>query len=437
MVGNAATWLLHVGALKLEADLVIRWENGRHGVVTGRAHSSAVLNNNEEKSMHISGAKLGALALVATLAACGGNDDNRYPTLSGDKPLVIGHRGASGYLPEHTLESYKRAIELGADFIEPDLVATKDGVLIARHEPNITSTTDVSTRAEFAGRKTKKMVDGVEEEGWFASDFTLAEIKTLRAIQPMADRDQSHNGKYQIPTLDEVLDLAKSEGTKANRTVGVYPETKHPTYHVNLGLQLEDRLLATLAKYGYTTKTSPVIVQSFEVSNLKYLRTKTQIRLVQLVDANDVNPNGSMDLTAPYDKPYDFAVAGDARTFASLLTPAGLKEVKTYADGIGPWKPYLIPSKQVDANNDGKADDLNGDGVIDDRDRVMMAPTNVVKDAHAAGLVVHPYTFRNEAKRLASNFKGDPKAEYKLFYDLGVDGVFSDFPDTAKAARDN
>lgn len=387
--------------------------------------------------MHISGAKLGALALVATLAACGGNDDNLYPTLSGDKPLVIGHRGASGYLPEHTLESYKRAIELGADFVEPDLVATKDGVLVARHEPNITSTTDVSTRAEFAGRKTKKMVDGVQEEGWFASDFTLAEIKTLRAIQPMADRDQSHNGKYQIPTLDEVLDLAKSEGTKAGRTVGVYPETKHPTYHVNLGLPLEDRLLATLAKYGYTTKTSPVIVQSFEVSNLKYLRTKTQIRLVQLVDANDVNPNGSMDLTAPYDKPYDFAVAGDARTFASLLTPAGLKDVKTYADGIGPWKPYLIPSKQVDANNDGKADDLNGDGVIDDRDRVMMAPTNVVKDAHAAGLMVHPYTFRSEAKRLASDFKGDPKAEYKLFYQLGVDGVFSDFPDTAKAARDN
>jgi glycerophosphoryl diester phosphodiesterase len=387
--------------------------------------------------MHIFGAKLGVMALVATLAACGGNDDNPYPTLSGDKPLVIGHRGASGYLPEHTLESYKRAIELGADFVEPDLVATKDGVLIARHEPNITSTTDVSTRAEFAGRKTKKMVDGVQEEGWFASDFTLAEIKTLRAIQPMADRDQSNNGKFQIPTLDEVLDLAKSEGAKAGRTVGVYPETKHPTYHVNLGLQLEDRLLATLAKYGYTTKGSPVIVQSFEVSNLKYLRTKTQIRLVQLVDANDVNPNGSMDLTAPYDKPYDFAVAGDARTFASLLTPAGLKEVKTYADGIGPWKPYLIPSKQVDANNDGKADDLNGDGVIDDRDRVMMAPTNVVKDAHAAGLMVHPYTFRNEAKRLASDFKGDPKAEYKLFFQLGVDGVFSDFPDTAKAARDN
>lgn len=387
--------------------------------------------------MHISGAKWGVLAVAAMLAACGGSNDSPYPTLNGDKPLVIGHRGASGYLPEHTLESYKRAVELGADFIEPDLVATKDGVLIARHEPNITGTTDVSTRAEFAGRKTKKMVDGVEEEGWFASDFTLAEIKTLRAIQPMAERDQSYNGKYQIPTLQEVLDLAKSEGAKAGRTVGVYPETKHPTYHVNLGLKLEDRLLDVLAQYGYTSKTSPVIVQSFEVSNLKYLRTKTQIRLVQLVDANDVNADGSMDLTAPYDKPYDFAVAGDKRTFASLLTPAGLKEVKTYADGIGPWKPYLIPSKQVDANKDGKPDDLNGDGKIDDRDRVMMPPTDVVKNAHAEGLMVHPYTFRSEARRLASDFKGDPKAEYKLFYQLGVDGVFSDFPDTAKAARDN
>ena len=384
-------------------------------------------------------AKAGVLILTvaAALVACGGSDGVSYPTLMGERPLVIGHRGASGYLPDHTLESYKKAIELGADFIEPDLVATKDGVLIARHEPNITGTTDVSTRAEFASRKTKKVVDGVQEEGWFASDFTLAEIKTLRAIQPMADRDPSFNGKYQIPTLDEVLDLAKSEGVKAGRTVGVYPETKHPTYHVNLGLKLEDRLLATLAKYGYTTKSSPVILQSFEVSNLKYLRTKTQLRLVQLVDADDVNADGSMSLVAPYDKPYDFAVAGDARTFASLLTPAGLKEVKTYADGIGPWKPYLIPSKQVDANKDGKPDDLNGDGKIDDRDRVMMAPTDVVKNAHAAGLFVHAYTFRSEAKRLASDFKGDPKAEYKLFFNLGVDGVFSDFSDHAVAARDH
>ena len=389
--------------------------------------------------MHTFSIRPAALALTAALAlaACGGSDSPSYPTLNGDTPLVIGHRGASGYRPDHTLESYKLAIDMGADFIEADLVATKDGVLVARHEPNITGTTDVATRPEFASRKTTKNVDGVNEEGWFVSDFTLAELKTLRAVQPLSDRDQSYNGKFQIPTFEEVLDLAKAEGTKAGRTVGVYPETKHPTYHAKLGLPLEDRLLAVLAKYGYTTKASPVIVQSFEVSNLKYLRTKTQVRLVQLVDANDVNADGSMDLTAPYDKPYDFAVAGHSRTFASLLTPAGLKEIKTYADGIGPWKPYLIPSKQVDANKDGKPDDLNGDGKIDERDRVMMPATSVVKDAHAAGLFVHAYTFRNEAKRLASDFKGDPKAEYKLFFNLGVDGVFSDFTDTAKAARDN
>ena len=386
--------------------------------------------------MHKLGARTLGLTLGAALvlAACGGSDAS--PTLNGDKALVIGHRGAAGYLPDHTLEGYKKAIEMGADFIEPDLVATKDGVLVARHEPNITGTTDVAQRPEFASRKTQKMVDGVKEEGWFASDFTLAEIKTLRAIQPLSDRDQSFNGKFQIPTFDEVLDLAKAEGSKAVRTVGVYPETKHPTYHANLGLPLEDRLLATLAKYGYTSKGSPVIVQSFEVSNLKYLRTKTAVRLVQLVDADGVNADGSISLVAPYDKPYDFAVAGDARTFASLLSPAGLKEVKTYADGVGPWKPYLIASKQVDANQDGKPDDLNGDGKIDERDRVMMAPTDVVKNAHEVGLFVHAYTFRSEAKRLASDFKGDPKAEYRLFYQLGVDGVFSDFADHALAARD-
>ncbi len=371
---------------------------------------------------------------VATLAACGGSDDG-YPTLSGDKPLVVGHRGASGYRPEHTLASYQLAIDMGADFIEPDLVATKDGVLVARHEPNITNTTDVSTRAEFAARKTKKMVDGVEEEGWFASDFTLAEIKTLYAKQTFPERDQSFNAQFRIPTLEEVLDLAKAQSAKLGRTVGVIPETKHPTFHVNLGLKLEDRLLAILAGYGYTEKTSPVVVQSFEVSNLKYLRSKSQIRLVQLVDANDVKPDGSMDLTAPYDKPYDFAVAGDARTFASLLTPAGLQEIKTYADMIGPWKPYLIPSRQVDANNDGKPDDLNSDGQIDERDRVLMPATDVIKNAHAVGLMVVPYTFRNEAKRLTSDYKGDPGAEYKRFYEAGVDGVFSDFPDTAVAAR--
>jgi glycerophosphoryl diester phosphodiesterase len=381
--------------------------------------------------------RLPAIALaLAVLAACGGSNGPSYPTLDGSRPLVIGHRGAAGYLPDHTLEGYQRAIFLGADFIEPDLVATKDGELIARHEPNITATTDVSTRPEFASRKTTRTVDGIAETGWFASDFTLAEIKTLRAVQPLPERDQSFNGRFAIPTLREVLDLAKSEGAKVNRTVGVYPETKHPTYHAGLNLALEDRLLAVLAAYGYTAKASPVIIQSFEVANLKYLRTRTQVRLVQLVDADDVGPAGNITLAAPFDKPYDFAVAGDPRTFPDLLTPAGLAAIKGYADGIGPWKPYLISSKQVDANGDGKADDLNGDGVIDERDRVLLPPSDVLKNAHAVGLFVHPYTFRNEARRLASDYKGDPKAEYRRFYELGVDGLFSDFTDTAVAARD-
>ncbi len=378
------------------------------------------------------------LVAISLLAACASKPSpapGQYPTLNGQAPLVIGHRGASGYLPEHTLEAYKLAIEQGADFIEPDLVATRDGILIARHEPNITNTTDVSTRPEFAARKNKRKVDGADEEGWFASDFTLAEIKTLRAKQPVAERDQSHNGKFSIPTLDEIIALTKEQSAKTGRQIGIYPETKHPTYHNDLKLNLEDRLLEILAKHSYTQKSSPVIIQSFEVANLKYLRSKTQVRLAQLIDADDVKPDGSMDLAAPFDKPYDFAVLKDPRTFASLLTPAGLAEIKTYADGIGPWKPYLMSARQVDRNADGKMDDLNGDGKMDERDRVLMQPSAVVRDAHAAGLFVHAFTFRNEPRRLASDYAGDPKAEYEMFYKLGVDGVFSDFPDTAVAAR--
>lgn len=375
-----------------------------------------------------------ALAACALLSACGGDGDD-YPTLNGEQPLVVGHRGASGYRPEHTLASYQLAIDMGVDFIEPDLVATQDGHLVARHEPNITNTTDVANRPEFAGRKTTKMVDGIAEEGWFASDFTLAELKTLFARQTNAARDQSYNQQFRIPTLQEVLDLAKAESSRLGRTIGVIPETKHPTFHVALGLPLEDRLLAILASYGYTTKASPVVVQSFEVSNLKYLRSKSQIRLAQLIDGYDVNPDGSMQLLPPYDKPYDFAVAGDSRTFASLLTPEGLREIKTYADIIGPWKPYLIPTKQVDANNDGQPDDLNSDGRIDERDRVVMPATDVIRNAHAAGLMVVPYTFRSELPGLPSDDKGDPANEYRRFYAAGVDGVFSDFPDTAIGAR--
>lgn len=357
------------------------------------------------------------------------------PTLNGQKPLVVGHRGASGYLPEHTLEAYRLAIAQGADFIEPDLVATKDGVLIARHEPMLGGTTDVSTRAEFAARKTVRKVDGVDTNDWFAGDFTLAEIKTLRARQAMADRDQSHNGKYAIPTLQEVIDLAKAESARVGRTIGIYPETKHPIFHSAIGLALEDRLLAALTAAGWTEKTSPVIIQSFETANLKYLRTKTQLRLVQLVDADGVDKDGGIVLAAPFDKPYDFVVTGDRRTFKDLVTAEGLKEISAYADGVGPWKPYLLAGKQM-IGADGKPQDLNGDGAIDERDRVLIAPTNVVRDAHAVGLFVHTWTFRSEPKRLASSFKGDPVAEYQAFFALGVDGLFSDFPDHAVKGRD-
>lgn len=372
---------------------------------------------------------------AAALVACGGSDPAPFLTLNGEQPLVIGHRGSAGYLPDHTLEGYKLAIQNGADFIEPDLVATKDGELIARHEPNITGTTDVASRPEFASRKTTRLVDGASETGWFATDFTLAEIKTLRAIQPLSDRDQSFNGKYQIPTLREVLDVAKNEGTKVGRVVGVYPETKHPTYHVDANLKLEDRLLAILNDYGYTKKDSPVIIQSFEVSNLQYLRPKTQVRLVQLVDGDDYDfKTGKVTFAAPFDRPYDWTRAGRTDLFDSMLTPAGLAEIKKYADGVGPWKPYIVPVKgSFDAA--GKMLDVNGDGAVNYMDTTSQPGTTLIADAHKLGLMVHSWTFRNEPKRLAFDYKGDPRAEYLQFYRLGIDGLFSDFTDTAVAAR--
>jgi glycerophosphoryl diester phosphodiesterase len=350
------------------------------------------------------------------------------------RPLVIGHRGASGYLPEHTLESYALAIELGADYIEPDLVATKDGHLIARHEPNITSTTNVASLPQFANRSRTMVVDGVAETGWFASDFTLAEIKTLRAVQAAGERDQAFNGRYAVPTLDEVIQLAKRKSAEEGRTIGIYPETKHPTYHQNLGLALEDRLLHVLQRHGWNHRGAPVFIQSFEQANLKVLRTKTSVRLVQLIDADDVAIDGKITYAPPFDRPYDWAVAGRAGTFGDLLTPAGLAEVRTYADGIGPWKPYLISSACVTVVNNACAD-INGDGLKNDADRKLLAPSAVVANAHAQGLVVHPFTFRNEQRRLASDYKGVPANEYLRMYELGVDGLFSDFPDTAVVAR--
>jgi glycerophosphoryl diester phosphodiesterase len=380
------------------------------------------------------------LLVLAAMSGCaaagqgpqgGGTDGAREA-----RPLVIGHRGASGYLPEHTLAGYALAIDLGADYIEPDLVVTKDGVLVARHEPNIVNTTNVKDLPQFAARKRKAVVDGVEEEGFFASDFTLAEIRQLRAVQAFGERDPRYNGRFGIPTFDEVLALARRKSAETGRRIGVYPETKHPTYHQQLGLPIENRLVDALKRHGLNHRHAPVFIQSFEVANLRYLRSITPVRLVQLIDADGVNLDGSISLKPPYDRPYDFAVRGDPRTFADLVTPAGLAEIRSYADGVGPWKPYLISSAGVDANGDGQPDDVNGDGQVDERDRRLLEPSAVVANAHKLGLLVHPFTFRSEQRRLTGDFGGDPVQEYLRFYELGVDGLFTDFADTAATARE-
>ncbi|MCQ8103167.1 glycerophosphodiester phosphodiesterase [Methylomonas sp. SURF-2] len=353
-----------------------------------------------------------------------------------NSPLVIGHRGASGYRPEHTLESYALAIEQGADFIEPDLVLTKDKHMIARHEPMIGATTDVADHPEFADRKTRRMVDGVEYLDWFASDFTLAEIKTLRAVQARAGRDSQYDGLFPIPTLEEVIALAKSRSKETGRAIGIYPEIKHSTYHATLkkpsGRPLfganyfEDQLLKTLHKAYGNSACAPVFIQSFEVSNLQYLSGKTHIRLVQLIDADDVNADGSLSLLPPYRQPYDFVVNGDARDFADLLTADGLDFVATYADVIGPWKPYLLQTVA-----DGV--DRDGDGVITIKDRRVDGSTGVIEMAHDKGLAVHTWTFRNDASGYGF---ADPREEMTYYFDLGVDGLFTDFADTGVEARD-
>ena len=328
------------------------------------------------------------------------------------QPLIIGHRGASGYRPEHTLAAYELAARMGADYVEPDLVSTKDRVLVARHENEISTTTDVAVRPEFASRKTTKSIDGVSLTGWFTEDFTLAELKTLRAkerIPATRQRNTIYDGRYQVPTFQEVIDLTRRLSRELGRPIGIYPETKHPTYFRSIGLPLEEPLVGALRRNRLDGPRDLVFVQSFEIRNLKRLNREIDSPLVQL-------------LGGPASKPYDETVSGGSRTYAELATRRGLQRVSRYADGVGPSKGYIVP-------RDGAGRSLQA--------------TSFVDDAHAAGLLVHPYTFRNENEFLPAELRssadpaayGNAFAEYEQFFALGVDGVFSDNPDTGVEAR--
>jgi glycerophosphoryl diester phosphodiesterase len=383
---------------------------------------------------------LAALAAVGLMAAAGtAGCSSMIPpptrTLDGRAPLVIAHRGASGYLPESTAEAYQRAIDLGADAIELDLISTGDGVLIASHYPNLAITTDVANRPEFANRRRENWpVDGELQSGWFAHDFTLAEIKTLGVVATDPERPQQYNGRFRMVTLQEVMDLVKAESQRLGRSIAIYPETKNPTYHRELGLPLEDRLISAIRSAGWNSREAPVFVQSFEPGSLKEMRAKgLDVRMVQLIDADGYDfRTGGLTYKPPFHRPYDWEISGDQRLFKDMVTPAGLAEIRRYADGIGPWKPYIVPV-QGRLDDAGRLLDISGDGSVDLRDAVTGSPTSLVEDAHELGLFVHAFTFRSEGRYLAHSYRGDPRAEYLQFFRLGVDGVFSEFPDVAAA----
>lgn len=366
-----------------------------------------------------------------------------WNTLNAQAPLVIGHRGASGYVPEHTLESYRLAIAMGADAIEPDLVSTKDGILIARHEPMLGGTTNVASIAKFASRKRTTVIDGVSHTDWFSVDFTLAEIKELRAIERVSDRNQTFNGAFEIVTFQDVIDLAKKESIRTGRAIHIYPETKHPTWHNAEGKPLETALVSALNAAGWTNKTAPVFIQSFEINNLKQLRGMTGVRLVQLLSCYDNDLATGNCIYIPLDAdsaPGDWIAANDRRTYADMITPAGLATIATYADGVGPWKRQFMGVKALSFGADGKPADFNGDGSVNEADGVTIKNSNLVADAHAANLFVHPYTFRTDrvfARDYAGGGTGKAavNAEYRQMWALGVDGLFTDFADDAVASR--
>jgi glycerophosphoryl diester phosphodiesterase len=347
--------------------------------------------------------RFAALLALMLSAGCAADPVIAQPTLDGQPPIVIAHRGASGERPEHTIAGYKLAIELGADYIEPDLVLTKDGVLVARHENEISETTDVTAHPEFAGRKATKTIDGQEVTGWFTEDFTLAELKTLRARERLPKlRSTEYDGQFEIPTFEEILTFLAEANKGRKKPVGVYPETKHPSYFASIGLPHEAPLLAMLGRFGYRGRSAPVFIQSFEVGNLKALHAKSDLPLIQLMDGEG----------HPADTP--------GTSYAAMTSPAGLKAIAAYAVGIGPNKAMVIPRGAL--------------GTLGD-------PTTLVRDAHAAGLKVHPWTFRRENYFLPLGDKGginpaghgDLAAEIDAYLKTGIDGLFSDNPREAVA----
>ena len=356
------------------------------------------------------GLALGLVAVGAPAGAAGGPHGPGGGGHGRDDILVVGHRGASGYRPEHTLAAYELAIRQCADFIEPDLVSTRDGVLVARHENEIGGTTDVAEHPELASRRTTKVIDGRSVTGWFTEDFTLAELRTLRArerIPAVRPQNTAYDGRFRVPTLQEVIDLARRSRTCEGRPVGVYPETKHPSYFDSIGLSMEEPLVRTLHRNGYRHERSPAIIQSFEVGNLRELDRMTDVRIAQLADCTGA--------------PWDLRAAGDPRTYADMVTRSGLRDIARYADGLGACKDLLIPR------------DAAGN---------LLAPSPVIRDAHARGLEVHGWTFRRENQFLPLDFRvgtdpnapGDVVAEIEAFLDAGMDGFFTDNPDLGARA---
>lgn len=326
-------------------------------------------------------------------------------------PIVIAHRGVPGERLEHTRPSYLLAIEQGADYIEPDVVSTKDGVLVVRHENEIGGTTDVAERPEFADRKVSKFVDGIPHTGWFTEDFTLEEIKTLRVRERLpALRPQNVPLEHveKILTFDEVLNIAEDANAGRDEPIGVYVETKHPTYFAGIGHDLNDLLIANLERRRVNHHDAKIVIQSMETGNLRRLRDRTPLTLIQLMDRQGA--------------PYDLVEARDRRTYAALMAPAELATIAEYADGIGPNKSQVIAR---------------------DKKYRLAGQTALVRDAHDVGLLVHIWTMRNENNFLPTNLRtgtdkaahGDAVGEYLAFFDAGVDGVFSDFTRTAVQAR--